>query len=132
LRFTQDVPDEESIGRYYQSAEYISHSNTNKGLINKLYQRVRNYTLNQKSGLIIGQTVQKGRVLDLGAGIGAFLNAMKQRGWEITGIEPDAGARQQARHLFGIDLRETGFLNELPAGSFDAITLWHVLEHVRS
>jgi 2-polyprenyl-3-methyl-5-hydroxy-6-metoxy-1,4-benzoquinol methylase len=130
LRFTQDVPDEVSIGKYYQSTDYISHSNTSKGLINKLYQRVRNYTLNQKANLIIGQTVKRGRILDLGAGIGAFVNTMKQKGWEITGIEPDEGARLQAKKLFNIELKETNALSELSENSFDAITLWHVLEHV--
>ena len=48
LRFTQDVPNEASIGKYYQSADYISHSNTSKGVVNKLYQTVRNYTLARK------------------------------------------------------------------------------------
>jgi 2-polyprenyl-3-methyl-5-hydroxy-6-metoxy-1,4-benzoquinol methylase len=124
------VPDENSIGGYYQSTDYISHSNTNKGLINQLYQKVRNYTLNQKANLIISKTVKHGRILDLGAGIGAFLNTMKGRGWEITGIEPDEGARQQSKNLFNIDLQETNALEQLPPGSFDAITLWHVLEHV--
>jgi 2-polyprenyl-3-methyl-5-hydroxy-6-metoxy-1,4-benzoquinol methylase len=130
LRFTQDVPDEASIGSYYQSTDYISHSNTNKGLINQLYQKVRNYTLDQKANLIIGQTVKQGKILDLGAGIGAFLNTMKGRGWEITGIEPDQGARQQAKNLFNIELQEANALEQLSPSSFDAITLWHVLEHV--
>ena len=52
LRFTQNIPDEESIGPYYQSEEYVSHSNTNKGIINGLYQRVRAITLKQKQKLI--------------------------------------------------------------------------------
>jgi 2-polyprenyl-3-methyl-5-hydroxy-6-metoxy-1,4-benzoquinol methylase len=130
LRFTQDVPDDASIGRYYESSDYISHTNTSKGLINKLYQNVRNHTLNQKANLIIGQTVKQGRILDLGAGIGAFLATMKKKGWEIKGIEPDAGARQQAKELFDLNLDETSVLHQLPEKSFDAITLWHVLEHV--
>lgn len=130
LRFTQDVPDEKSIGPYYQSTDYISHSNTSKGAINQVYQAVRNFTLDRKAALVIGQTVKQGRVLDLGAGIGAFLNAMSQRGWDTTGIEPDEGARKQALELFRIYLRETEFFERLPPDSFDAITLWHVLEHV--
>ena len=130
LRFTQDVPDEESIGRYYRSTDYISHSNTSKGLINQLYQKVRNYTLNQKAALIISKTVKQGKILDLGAGIGAFLNTMKEKGWETTGIEPDEGARDQAKNLFNIQLKETNSLHQLSQSSFDAITLWHVLEHV--
>jgi 2-polyprenyl-3-methyl-5-hydroxy-6-metoxy-1,4-benzoquinol methylase len=132
LRFTQDVPDESSIGPYYQSQDYISHSNTSKGLLNKLYQAVRKFTLGQKSGLVISRTTNHGRILDIGAGIGAFLNEMKGKGWDIEGIEPDYGARQQAKNLFAIDLKPTPELQHIPHDSFDAITLWHVLEHVES
>jgi 2-polyprenyl-3-methyl-5-hydroxy-6-metoxy-1,4-benzoquinol methylase len=132
LRFTQDVPDESSIGPYYQSQDYISHSNTSKGLLNKLYQAVRKFTLGQKSGLVISRTTNHGRILDIGAGIGAFLNEMKGKGWDIEGIEPDYGARQQAKNLFAIDLKPTPELQHIPHNSFDAITLWHVLEHVES
>src|SRR5829696_7390090 len=68
LRLTQDAPDEKSIGRYYQSEEYISHTNTRKGLVNRLYQRVRQHTLAQKAQLVIDATTKKGRILDIGAG----------------------------------------------------------------
>jgi len=130
LRFTQDVPDEGSIGRYYESPDYISHTNTDKGLLNKLYQRVRRYTLQHKASLIIKHTVPKGTVLDIGAGIGAFLHQMKRAGWQITGLEPDKGARLQAKTLYNLELLPASALYQLPAQHFDAITLWHVLEHV--
>jgi 2-polyprenyl-3-methyl-5-hydroxy-6-metoxy-1,4-benzoquinol methylase len=130
LQFTQDAPGEDSIAPYYQSADYISHTNTDRGLINRLYQKIRKRTLDQKAALVMSKTVPRGRILDLGAGIGAFLNTMKEKQWEIAGVEPDAGARQQARHLFGIDLEQTAALNQFTAASFDAISLWHVLEHV--
>lgn len=130
LRFTQDVPDEDSIGPYYQSQDYISHSNTDKGLLNKLYQRVRKLTLEQKASLIIGKTKEKGRILDIGAGIGAFLSVMKEKGWEIKGIEPDEVARKNAKDLFGLKLEQPTELDKLQPGTYDAITLWHVLEHV--
>lgn len=130
LRFTQDVPDETSIGPYYQSPDYISHSNTRKGLVNQLYQEVRNYTLNQKARLIDHTTEEKGRVLDLGAGTGAFLHTMKNRGWQTIGLEPDAGARAQAQQLYGLELGQLHDMDRLTENSFDAVTLWHVLEHV--
>lgn len=130
LRFTQDVPDEDSIGPYYQSQDYISHTNTDKGLLNKLYQRVRKLTLEQKANLVISNTRSKGKILDIGAGIGAFLSAMKEKGWEIKGIEPDSGARKNAQELFGLNLDQPSELQNLQPASFDAITLWHVLEHV--
>ncbi|MEI6949349.1 class I SAM-dependent methyltransferase [Paraflavisolibacter sp. H34] len=131
LRFTQDAPDEASIGPYYKSPDYISHTNTSKGMINKAYQAVRNYTLKQKQQLIVSQTgVQTGAILDVGCGTGAFLAVMKKGGWKTEGIELDSDARRLARELNGIVAREPSVMAQLPAGSFDAITLWHVLEHV--
>jgi 2-polyprenyl-3-methyl-5-hydroxy-6-metoxy-1,4-benzoquinol methylase len=132
LRFTQDVPDETSIGAYYKSEDYISHSNTSKGLLNQVYQRVRKITLAQKASLITGATKPIGKLLDIGAGTGAFVNEMKGRQWDVTGIEPDEDARKQARDLYRLELIEPHILKELPVGSFDAITLWHVLEHVHA
>ncbi|MFL5738954.1 MAG: methyltransferase domain-containing protein [Flavisolibacter sp.] len=130
LRFTQDVPDENSIGRYYESADYISHTNTSRGLVNQLYRKIRTYTLEQKAKLVMQNTVEKGRILDMGAGIGAFLHTMKSKGWEVTGIEPDEGARTQAINLFRLELFDKASMWQLQQESFDAITLWHVLEHV--
>ncbi|HVF82516.1 MAG TPA: class I SAM-dependent methyltransferase, partial [Flavisolibacter sp.] len=130
LRFTQDVPDEDSIGPYYKSQDYISHSNTDKGLLNRLYQKVRKHTLQQKAELVISNTKEKGRLLDIGAGIGAFLSTMKERGWEIKGVEPDDVAREKAQELFGLQLEQPVSLQQLNQITYDVITLWHVLEHV--
>ena len=130
LRFTQDVPDEDSIGSYYASQDYISHSNTDKGVVSKLYQKVRKFTLEQKAKLVVHYTKKKGKMLDVGAGIGAFLSVMKGKGWEIKGIEPDFTARENARKFYGLELEEPSQLYSLIHESYDAITLWHVLEHV--
>lgn len=131
LRFTQDVPDANSIAPYYQSENYISHSNTSKGIINRLYQSVRKKTLRQKRKLITKATgISRGNLLDVGSGTGAFLNEMKQQGWQVTGLEPDAGAKAVARQLYGLELSGISQFYQLPSASFDAITLWHVLEHV--
>lgn len=131
LRFTQNIPDQENIGRYYQSENYISHSDTSKGLINNLYHKVRKRTLVQKKKLIEKATKKKtGNILDVGAGTGAFLNTMKNANWNCTGIEPDKNAREKALELYHINLKEAEKLYSLPPETFDAITLWHVLEHV--
>ncbi|MFT3824515.1 MAG: class I SAM-dependent methyltransferase [Chitinophagaceae bacterium] len=133
LRFTQDVPGEQAIGNYYQSDNYISHSNTGKGLVNRLYHIVRKFTLASKKKLVEKVSGKNtGQLLDLGAGTGAFAGYMQQKGWRVTGLEPDAGARAKARELHGISLLETNSLFQLPAGSFDVITMWHVLEHVHA
>jgi len=133
LRFTQDIPGEEFIGRYYQSADYISHSNTGKGIVNRLYLLVRNYTLKRKRNLIISATnLSTGSLLDVGAGTGAFASAMRKSGWRVVGLEPDTQARQLAQQLNQINLQPSQDLFSLPEKSFDAITLWHVLEHVHN
>ena len=133
LRFTQDIPGSGAIGKYYQSDNYISHSNTGKGFINRLYHIVRRFTLTSKKKLVEKSARKNtGQLLDIGAGTGAFAAFMQQHGWRVTGLEPDAGARAKARELHGISLLETDALFQLPEGSFDVITMWHVLEHVHA
>ena len=131
LRFTQDVPDAVSIGVYYKSDNYISHSNTSKGLVNNLYHMVRRQTLSDKYRLIASATrARKGKLLDIGAGAGAFVGYMQERGWEVTGLEPDETARAVARTDHKVELTDMDRLFTLEQDSFDAVTLWHVLEHV--
>lgn len=71
-----------------------------------------------------------GRLLDVGSGTGAFVSSLRHAGWRADGIEPDPTARQVALTEFGTSLLEGDQLTKLPAAEFDAITLWHVLEHV--
>ena len=131
LRFTQDAPVQNDIGAYYQSASYISHSNTNKGVINKLYHAVRSFTLRSKKKLVEENTEsKKGNLLDMGAGTGAFATVMKKSGWNVTALEPDKTARANAKKEFNIELQPSEILFNLHPDSFTVITLWHVLEHV--
>lgn len=131
LRFTQDAPGLDAIGRYYKSEDYISHTNTSRGLINKLYQAVRKRTLKQKRQLVCKTTSKKqGSLLDVGSGTGSFVKEMKDHGWQVTGLEPDTDARKVAKEHFDCELQDSDELFSLASDSFDAITLWHVLEHV--
>lgn len=131
IRFTQDVPGVDQIGPYYQSANYISHSNTKKGLINQLYHLVRTYTLGLKAKQIKQITgMATGRLLDIGAGVGAFAATMQKSGWEVMALEPDATARAAAKQTYGIDLSLPDTLYTISEETIDVITMWHVLEHV--
>lgn len=131
LRFTQNIPEIGAIGKYYQSDNYISHSDTAKGFINTLYHKVRQRTLGQKRYLVSSVTEKKiGKILDVGCGTGAFLHTMKISGWNITGLEPDENARKKAIELYDVHSLPANDFYNLPDHSFDAITLWHVLEHV--
>lgn len=131
LRFTQAVPDASAIAPYYKSENYISHSNTSKGLINTLYQKVKKRTIKQKRKLIEKVSgLNSGTLLDVGSGTGAFACEMKRSWWEVTGLEPDVDARKIALEQNTIELNDISQFYQLPANSFDAITMWHVLEHV--
>lgn len=74
------------------------------------------------------------RVLDIGAGIGTFLKMGRDRfGWIVVGTEVSTSAVRIARERYGLNLL-LGDVKDLslPPGSFDLVTLWHVLEHVPS
>lgn len=129
--FTTPIPDQDKIGRYYASDVYISHTDSNKGVIEQLYQLVRKRTLAGKRKLIASLSYrEKGSILDYGCGTGAFLNEMKLNGWEAHGIEPDAGARAKAEQLIGGVVGLPSDLSSLATQSYDVISMWHVLEHV--
>jgi len=130
-RFTQDIPIEEEIGQYYKAEEYVSHTNTSKGLINFLYQRVKRYTLVQKRNLVQRESgVKRSNVLDIGCGTGDFLGAMTKIGWRVYGLEPDDGARRLAKENHGLEIQENKGLFSFADDMFMAVTMWHVLEHV--
>jgi SAM-dependent methyltransferase len=126
LKFTNPRPEDSILGNYYKSEDYISHSNTKRGLIANLYHLVRSYTLSRKEKLL-RRYVSRGTLLDYGCGTGMFLKFCVSKGWEATGLEPDPGARKLASENGSsvVSVKE-----ELPPIKYDAICLWHVLEHV--
>jgi 2-polyprenyl-3-methyl-5-hydroxy-6-metoxy-1,4-benzoquinol methylase len=132
--FTNPRPHQIDIEKYYESDEYISHSNTSRGIINFVYQVVRRYTIREKLRLIHILThkakPETQNLLDIGCGTGEFLHACQKEGWKIQGIEPSPNAREFAVKRYNLKVGEEGELSTLPDGSFDIITLWHVLEHI--
>lgn len=127
--YTSPRPRKEDLGRYYESEKYISHSNTSKGIISRLYQLVRKHTL-QKKLQLINREGKRGALLDIGCGTGEFLKTMKTNGWKTIGIEPSPTARKQCLDNYQLDVRDEKELTNLAAKSFDVITMWHVMEHV--
>lgn len=72
------------------------------------------------------------RLLDVGCGWGDFLHFARCCGWPVSGFEFSESVAQVAREKYGLDVR-VGSLEEMgfPERSFDLVTLWHVLEHLR-
>ena len=73
----------------------------------------------------------RGKLLDVGSGLGYFLDMARQDGWQVEGVEPQRSAAAYCKKKFGI-APHTGPIEQLdlqPA-LFDVVTLWDVLEHV--
>ena len=129
LIYTNPRPAANEAGPYYHASAYISHSDTNEGIVNKLYHAVRKFTLRSKTNWIEPEKKGNKELLDIGCGNGHFLAAAKQKGWNINGVELDPETAARAAKLTG--LRIAPSLQEIASEKkFQVITLWHVLEHV--
>lgn len=128
LGITNPRPAE--IGPYYDSPAYTSHSDTNAGLFGTLYGAARTFAARQKVGLIKSTTKKsRGSLLDYGCGVGVFTARAERQGWSVQGIELSDAARELASNKLknGRVVKER---SELTATSYDAVTLFHVLEHL--
>lgn len=128
LVFTNPRPAKESINKYYQSEDYISHRDQSNNLTNFLYKNVRKYTIRQKLGWLKENNLKKGNLLDIGCGTGYFLQAAAKDGWKAIGLEPDNTARNRALQK---RLPIVSDISELPKKKlYQCITMFHVLEHI--
>lgn len=125
---TSPRPEESDLSNYYQSDNYISHSGTKKGVVNKLYHAVRSYSIYKKYNLIAPFLKEK-TILDYGCGTGEFLKFCKQKGAAIYGCDPSDIARQKASANTGSNILNPDQYKNFKT-KVDVITMWHVLEHV--
>ena len=129
LLYTTPRPNKDEIGKYYKSDEYYSHQENTEGFIPKVYEKVKSINLKNKYTIATEKT-RKGKILDIGCGVGDFLHTMEQHGWEGTGVEPSEEAKAIAKKRIKAQLLSSEEQENLTEGSFDVITMWHVLEHV--
>lgn len=126
MYFTTPKPSKEELPSYYASEDYISHTDGKRSLFEKMYQVIKGITLSRKQKLLTTYLPEKGHLLDIGAGTGDFLEYTSQKGWTVSGVEPSEKARTLAQQK---NIALTEYLPD-SAISYDAITMWHVLEHV--
>ena len=124
LVYTTNAPA--NIADYYKSDDYISHSEV-KNILSYIYKTIQRFTLRSKKQLL-NEFSPGNKVLDYGAGKGDFTNYLLKSGFDITGYEPDPGARRLANEKHGITLQAS--IDSVAGNSLDAVTLWHVLEHI--
>ena len=128
--FSTNYPDEQESAAYYQSEEYISHSDTGVGLMNKVYHIARKFMLSTKLRMLRKVSgLKSADVLDIGSGTGYFPMYLKKKGWECQGIEISREAREFAQSKNDLFLQAPEAINDFKTGSMDIITMWHTLEH---
>ena len=125
LLFTKPTPS--NLDKYYESDDYISHTDSKKSLTDKIYQYVKSYSLKKKLKLINSFQFKNKELLDIGAGTGDFINICKNNGWSVTGVEPSEKANKIASTK-NLVLKKD--LEEIEGKEYDVITMWHVLEHI--
>lgn len=140
LMRTDPRPSRESIGYYYPDS-YGPHRPATGGdlpvsgpptIRSRFLGRIARF-LYRDVFVFHNETVPvlpPGRMLEVGCGTGAFLRKMKEKGWEVEGVEFSARAAATARSS-GYAVR-TGMLEDLPDpdGKYDLTVLWMVLEHL--
>ena len=119
---TDPQPSLEKLPSYYESEDYISHTDGKRTLFEKMYHLVKKNAI-QKKVYLLSKYNTKGSVLDIGAGTGDFLIAAKKSDWNTTGIEPSEKAKKIAIEK-GVSFENS--LADLKNETFDAITMWHV------
>jgi 2-polyprenyl-3-methyl-5-hydroxy-6-metoxy-1,4-benzoquinol methylase len=127
---TSPQPSSEKLPNYYKSDDYISHTDSQRNLFEKVYHLVRSISLKKKLNLINSVSKESKNLLDIGCGTGDFLQFSKQKKWNVTGIEPNEQARKIANKKTNHSVFDTDELPKFESQSFDVITLWHVLEHL--
>ena len=129
FKITNPRPKDEELSKYYVSENYISHTNTKKGLTSKFYQLARKIAVKQKTRLLINFSSKKMH-LDIGCGTGEFLNSCKKKNFNVIGVEPSELARKQAIKNYGLEVLSDTSLKQFKDNTFDSVSMWHVLEHV--
>jgi len=123
---TSPVPD--NLEAYYESPDYVSHSDRAETVLEKIYQRAKKINLRRKLRLVERFQKSDGVLMDVGAGTGDFLRHAQLNGWEAYGVEPNDQARERA-HQKGVSVYRSLAAQKDPF--YDVVTFWHVFEHLQ-
>lgn len=129
LLYTSPRPSAEKIGDYYKSDSYYSHQENKSGFIPRVYEAVKTVNLRNKLSIATGG-MHRGKLLDIGCGVGDFIYQAEEKGWQCVGAEPSEDAARIAKSRIKADIIDPKEIERIPDGTFDVITMWHVLEHV--
>lgn len=139
LEFVNPLPSLETMQENYQKE--MTGSDTKSGLhsnyILERKERIGSFSklYNSRLSLIESLHPEKGNLLDIGCGAGFFLNCAQERGWNCHGIEILPEYVKYAQENFSLGNIRLESLDEslaFDANTFDVITLWDLIEHLRN
>ena len=125
--------DEKEIAAYYCSEGYDPFLETGEArtFSQRLYGLIKPAALRWKIAKIGRYKPTPGRLLDVGAGTGAFLAELKSRGWNVAGVEKEPIAAAFGREKLGLNIHIGDLIDvEFEDRAFDIISFWHSLEHI--
>lgn len=121
------TPRPKNLSEYYNFGGYISHQTDKKKLLHSIYNLVKKRMFKTKLNLIRSNSKKIKTVLDFGCGTGDFVKYLNSKKINAIGIEPSEIAFQKAKRN---GIRVYKDISEVE-NKYDAITLFHVLEHVK-
>lgn len=129
LARVEPLPSQDALARFYAERYRLEYKQASRPSGRHIVRAGR--IAAERLGVLRQLLPNGGRLLDCGAGGGEFVYLAGRNGFSATGIEPNDGYREFARQEYGTDMR-AGTVQDhgFDAGSFDAITMFHVLEHV--
>lgn len=125
---TSPIPSD--LSKYYESEDYISHHQDSGSIKEKLYKFLQSFNLKYKKTILLDRVHKGSRVLDYGCGAGEFVKYI-ENDFNTFGFEPNADARNAAQNK----ISKAVILDDIQSiedNSLDAITLWHVFEHIEN
>ena len=123
---TQNLPA--NLDPYYESTEYISHHQDSGSLKEKLYKFLQGFNLKYKRNILKEELNFGNSILDYGCGAAEFLKYI-EKDFMTFGLEPNEIARNYASQKLS-KTKIISEISEIENNSLDAITLWHVFEHI--
>jgi 2-polyprenyl-3-methyl-5-hydroxy-6-metoxy-1,4-benzoquinol methylase len=124
IYFTKTVVNDEKIEKYYNTIDYLPHSN-NKTLVSFLFDFFSNIMVKNKTSFML-RLGTVSTYLDYGCGVGKLINSMKKKGVASYGYDTSSLAVSACNNK---SLKASSNLGDLP-NQFDLISFWHSLEHV--
>ncbi|MFN8549316.1 MAG: class I SAM-dependent methyltransferase [Candidatus Eisenbacteria bacterium] len=140
LVFVHPQPDGEEITQMYGEEYFTAHSDSIGAHGAGAYMEQAKQGVHERGNAsrrmdrrLLSVLETRGRFLEIGCGPGFFLSEMRNRGWQVAGVEISSYAVRHAREELGLEVTEAALDDaHLPARSFDAIFLGDVLEHLPS